>query len=355
MIQACRNALLDLSEKDKLINSSNAGLILARYLKEQKEDGHADNQKVRENLLNAAILAVDKPDFYRSAFERRNKVLGGTSGIFKIINGRMIIGLGGSNVLETGITLNHIYGTPIIPGSALKGLAAHYCASVWGNDPKFSKTGEYYDFMFGSTEDAGFLAFHDAWIKPSSLSGSLVRDVMTPHHSKYYASQGKDAAPTDFDDPTPLTFLSVKGEFEIRVSCENGGKEGKAWERIAMQLLKQALENWGIGGKTSSGYGRGTLDFENDSPSEQEKNSSVPPAGMIPVNPFSPGQQVEAVFVKLNKKGNPQLVVKQNSETINARWEGDWKGDVSKEAKIQATIKSYDPSRNPPLVLGSSQ
>jgi CRISPR-associated protein Cmr6 len=39
---------------------------------------------------------------------------------------RLIVGLGGKGVLETGITLHHVTGLPIIPGSALKGLARAY-------------------------------------------------------------------------------------------------------------------------------------------------------------------------------------------------------------------------------------
>ena len=46
--------------------------------------------------------------------------------------GRLIVGLGSENVLETGIRLHHTYGLPIIPGSAFKGLAAHYCHEAWG-------------------------------------------------------------------------------------------------------------------------------------------------------------------------------------------------------------------------------
>gem|GEM_PF-2172394 len=377
---AYRNAINTLYEENLLQNGGNAGLILTRYLKEQKQDGNNDGNKegnkAREVLLNAAVSAIgnvgrNQPNFYELAFNRRSKILKesyGTSGTFKIINGRMIIGLGGGSVLETGITLNHIYGTPIIPGSALKGLAAHYCADVWGNEnglPNFKGAvrnergkivtpgGEDYDFMFGSTEDAGFLTFYDAWIKPSFLSESLVPDVMTPHYGNYYKYNGKDA-PTDFCDPNPVTFLSVRGEFEICVCCENGGEEGKNWECIAMELLKQALEDWGIGGKTSSGYGRGTLKYEDNSLLKHENNTSVNHENTIDASThlFLPGQQVEAIYKSTNKKGNTQVEVMLNSVTITARWEGDTLS-VPKGSKFQATVKSYDPNSNPKLVLCS--
>jgi CRISPR-associated protein Cmr6 len=263
---ACRKAL----DGIRLEDGQNAALLLARYLKRK------DEEMRRDELLNAAASAVgygmkEDTGFYKHAFDRRSAMLGGEVGIFKLA-GRMVIGLGASNVLKAGLTLNPVYGTPLIPGSALKGLAAHYCSEVWGGtDPKFKSpgrnsrgnitrpAGEHHRFIFGGMEDAGFIIFHDAWIIPHSLNNSLVRDAITPHHGGYYIPVGDRSAPTDFDSPIPVPFLSVKGEFEIRVNCD-GGAKGKDWEKLTMKLLKEALENWGIGGKTNSGYGIGTLD-----------------------------------------------------------------------------------------------
>ncbi|GHV41744.1 hypothetical protein FACS1894187_23690 [Synergistales bacterium] len=163
-MSSCRKDLQPLT----LSSGSNAGLLLARYLKEQKAEGDSAGIQAREELLTAAASIVGKAgDFYKAAFEQRGKILGGLPKTFHV-EGRMIIGLGASNVLETGLTLNHLYGTPIIPGSALKGLAAHYCSSVWGvSEPGFrGPSGGYYKFIFGSTEEEGFLTFHDAWITP---------------------------------------------------------------------------------------------------------------------------------------------------------------------------------------------
>jgi CRISPR-associated protein Cmr6 len=288
-----REALASLYENRALSLAANAGLILNRYLREpQKQSGgeqeggagenaHNNELPARDELLDAAVVSVGRAwDVYRVAFQERQQRIGGAVRIFRTA-GRLIIGLGAGSVLETGLTLNHVYGTPIIPGSALKGLAAHYCSTVWGaSDPPFKgpdrddfgtlprvkaqlgqvQEGRYYDFMFGATEEAGFLTFHDAWITPDSLSGSLARDVMTPHHGDYYMKKmqdGRQSAPGDFDDPNPVTFLSVRGEFEVRVSCEGDANDSqkKKWESFALRLAGQALQNWGIGGKTSSGYG----------------------------------------------------------------------------------------------------
>jgi len=288
-MSCCHKSIKEL----ELLNGSNSGLLLSRYLKEQKEkekdkgkkEKDKDNgEKARIELFSAVINAAKKSyDIYKTAYKSRKKYICGSSADF-ILNGRMIIGLGATNVLENGLTLNHIYGAPIITGSALKGLASHYCSSVLGeSDPNFkgperdennggiilTKAGEYYEFIFGKVcaksdsdnekEKAGFITFHDAWIKPESLSDSLHFDVMTTHHQDYY--DGK-AAPTDFDSPNPISFLSVSGKFEIIVSCK-GRKEDdekrKSWEKLTLDILKRAFSEFGIGGKTNSGYGVGEL------------------------------------------------------------------------------------------------
>ncbi|MBN1236757.1 MAG: type III-B CRISPR module RAMP protein Cmr6 [Methanotrichaceae archaeon] len=201
--------------------------------------------------------------------------------IFKT-SGRMVIGLGGENVLEAGLSLQHTYGTPLIPGSALKGLAAHYCDQVWGvADPKFKKGGDYHQTIFGSTEDSGHIVFYDAWITPESLADSLKPDVMTPHHSNYYSNKN-GAAPTDFDDPTPIPFLSIVGSFHVAVSCDVQSEDGEKWAKLAFKMLTESLREWGIGGKTNAGYGRLVLaDMDNliDQKPAKIDDSKIPASG----------------------------------------------------------------------------
>jgi CRISPR-associated protein Cmr6 len=62
--------------------------------------------------------------------------------------------------------------------------------------------------------------------------------------------------PTDFDDPNPVTFLSVHGTFCVAVSCDVPGTVGDEWASRVFGMLSDALKEWGIGGKTNSGYGR---------------------------------------------------------------------------------------------------
>jgi CRISPR-associated protein Cmr6 len=252
-------------------HAEHAGLLLQRYLTiPVKDKRHPDERKA---FLDAARNAASRAlELYSLAFARWKDSFDGDDRNVSAdlrTRGRLIVGLGSQNVLETGLRLHHTYGVPIIAGSALKGLAAHYCDQVWGRydlgdsaseeSKRFRKRHaepchEYHKLLFGTTDDGGVITFHDAWITPESLNGALKRDVMTPHHPKW---QDGSLAPSDFDSPVPVPYLSVAGTFRIVVSW-NGPEsdQREKWTNLTMSLLKEALEEWGIGGKTSSGYGR---------------------------------------------------------------------------------------------------
>jgi CRISPR-associated protein Cmr6 len=240
--------------------------MLASYLKTAGDKGEA-----RRELLDAVIKASRQGHSYYNRAYQRWRPDGPTCAAKDLrVAGRMVAGLGTESVLETGIALHHTYGTPLIAGTALKGLAAHYCDSVWGakdagykmeqrakeKRPEGVSAGAHHQALFGTSEDSGHIIFHDAWITPESLARpneGLILDVMTPHHSAYYTG---GAAPTDFDEPQPIAFLSVSGVFRIAVSCDVQGEGGEEWARLALVLLAEALAGWGIGGKTNAGYGR---------------------------------------------------------------------------------------------------
>ena len=240
--------------------------------------GEVKNEKERRTLLDAAIAAGRNPEtigIYRLAYKRWVEVV--RSGTFQDADlptlGRLVVGLGGGNAIETGLRLHHTYGVPVIPGSALKGLASHYCHEVWGQveqgeqapeDNKLFRRGkDNHRLLFGSGDDGGCVTFHDAWIVPSSLSQwGIVLDVLTPHHPDFQANP-ETSPPTDFDNPIPIAFLSVVGSFHVAVSWNDPriGDLAAQWTDLALELLKDALRHWGVGGKTSSGYGRlGTID-----------------------------------------------------------------------------------------------
>lgn len=172
--------------------------------------------------------------------------------------GRLAVGLGGDSVSETAIALHHTWGTPYIPGSALKGLAAATAHKLLA-DEGWRKPGRVpiprdrpdtaFLVVFGDTVKAGHVTFFDAWYVPGSASAGrmLEPDVLTVHHPDYYRGIGDP--PADWDSPNPVSFLTAQGSYLLAVAGP------KPWAEVALEILSLGLQELGVGAKTSSGYG----------------------------------------------------------------------------------------------------
>jgi len=241
-------------------DTGHAGLLLECRLPlclEKAAD--LEDQTRRQEYQNVLIEKACKwkgEDLYRLAFQqyraRLEQLRARTSEVRTL--DRVIVGLGADNPLETSITLNRLYGVPLIPGSALKGLARSYLRNQVRThlDQAEGPSWEECDrVLFGDTSECGKVVFFDAWWVPDG-EPPLSKDVITVHHPGYYNPPGgKRLPPTDFDDPNPVSFVSARGSFLVAVK---GPDEG--WTGFALKLLLQALEDYGVGAKTSSGYGR---------------------------------------------------------------------------------------------------
>jgi CRISPR-associated protein Cmr6 len=280
-----RRAIVNL--RDERRRSQHPGLILARYLAEQNDEGRDKRELLaaaRDASRDQSLIAL-----YRRAYERWRVGLTGDKVEADLQTPpftRLIVGLGAKGVIEAGLRLHHTYGTPLIPGSALKGLTEHYCHDVYGTvDEQYQRGNAYHNLLFGTTDDSGVIRFEDAWMHPDSLGSrdqGLLADVMTPHHQKWQTDD--NVAPTDFDSPIPVPFVSVAGRFHVAV-CWQGPDhpQAEAWTDRAMELLQAALAEWGIGGKTSSGYGRLLADertkpIQSASASESSRTERPEPA-----------------------------------------------------------------------------
>lgn len=266
MIQARRKVLNEAYCLEKNDKTLNAGLLLDCFLKAHEQG------KNTANTLFDDIKEAGKHSHsvYEQAYKARKQRLEGEGLAVEFkTHGRLIIGLGNSSVLETGLTLNRLYGTPMIPGSALKGLCSHYVNALFPQQQekppekdhekdKALISEEHKQFLFGDMGSSGKVCFHDAWITPETLNDAFHCDVMTPHHQDYYSSKGTVPA-TDFDSPVPIPFLSVSGTFLVTLTLKKdtvAEAEILRWLEVTQTILQAALEDWGIGGKTSSGYGR---------------------------------------------------------------------------------------------------
>ena len=220
---------------------------------------------------------------------------------------RLVVGLGDESVYETSIRLHRNYGVPYIPGSALKGTAKHYSiyrlvddnrsklrekfgeedffklAGIIQNElekpeeseVKFLKTltfklnGNNIDFedlrkILGTQSFEGAIIFFDAFPVPNELKDKsiLELDIMNPHYQPYYSASEKDLkknvekAPSDWHSPTPIFFLTVPKGVKFQFAIAPRDEDGIMLLNKAKLILISALREFGVGAKTSLGYGR---------------------------------------------------------------------------------------------------
>lgn len=316
-------------------SSTHAGLWLDKYLK-------GDGDEARKNLVNQ-IAQTTKPqdkkdEVYFLFYDGWKQALLDNGATFKEAKttGRMAINLGAESVLETSIALHRTYGTPFIPGSALKGLAANYTRNKL-DEKEWGKDSQPYLTLFGDTDNAGYVTFFDAlYIPGSGVNGKpLWADIITVHHPDYYQTGNSPAA--DWDNPTPIPFLTATGSYLIALSGES------EWVEKAFEILALALEHEGVGAKTSSGYGRLIFEGTETAPTSSVETYELrkkklldgsPPAGRFrgtvvnvqgdrygKINPAHGGAQI---FVHVNqvKKGKPILRDGQVVDYVPGKYEG---------------------------------
>jgi CRISPR-associated protein Cmr6 len=166
---------------------------------------------------------------------------------------RLVVGLGNPNPSENGLTFHHVYGFPIIPGSAQKGLCAHYVKDIEGK----TETDSVYQEIFGGKTQKGKVVFLDAFpllVNNAPPEGLLDLDIMNPHYQEYYGNKG-GTAPADYLSPNPILFLAVGFGVPFQFTLMASNKHKNLLD-MAGCWLKSALKIMGIGGKTQVGYGR---------------------------------------------------------------------------------------------------
>lgn len=168
--------------------------------------------------------------------------------------GPLTLHLARAGALENaGICLHPLYGFAWIPGSGLKGMTRAFAETLTDAPDDERKR------LFGWSPDgketdgaAGSVVFHDAW--PTRWP-NLVRDLSNSHHAKYYTGK-QPAPPADYEEPVPISFLSVQSgtEFEFALSKRSPATSDADLE-LAQRWLTGALTHLGVGAKTAAGYG----------------------------------------------------------------------------------------------------
>jgi len=298
---------------------------------------------------------------------------------------RVVVGLGAESVLETSIRLHRIYGFPIIPGTALKGLARAYAlweiATKLGvpalsykeltereqskkqtplqklkkciedvelekprrqwllqelqTDPALPPEApirrldiEAFDckvdllrVVFGVPGQAGKVIFFDA-IPANPANLQLELDVMNPHYAPYY--QGTEP-PADYHNPVPVFFLTIGpgSEFLFAVASreEHLAEKAREW-------LTKALTEMGVGAKTVAGYG---LWKE----SQETSAASSPTSEPTTTASLGPGEKESST-----KPGRPE-VLKELPRKAGAQIPAEVVDNTSKPVKVRLLVEGY--------------
>lgn len=237
-----------LRETVRQTQSAHAGLLLTHSLPVWEK-----NEKTEKSKLIDKITGVNFCSLYKKAFERWLVTTSNFEQFCSLsatLNGRLMMGLSTGGAIETGMSVHHTYGMPMISGSSVKGAVRSYAEGIG-----LSK--EFLAVLFGADEDlakqantlesAGYLVWHDAWWIPhDSQTKPFVGEVVTVHHQEYYGGSG---AATDFDSPIPNQQLAVQGSFYFVIEGDT------AWANLAIKLLSDTLAKQGIGTKRAAGYG----------------------------------------------------------------------------------------------------
>jgi len=245
------------------LKKSNVGLLFNKYVFSWQDDwkmkeGKKDFLKYIHDIfasqkLNREYIALqirqesvckgfEESGWFVKRFELKTKT-------------RLILGLGGTNVLETGITLHPLYGFPYLPASGLKGLARAYAEISEALSPEETIA------IFGSEDKDPQNAMYNRLGNVVFLDGlpktfpKLDLDVMNPHYSEYYQEKkdNKDnlIPPGDYFNPVPIFFIAVsEGETFSFVLISRDSECIKK----AIYCLIGGLTELGAGGKTNVGY-----------------------------------------------------------------------------------------------------
>lgn len=255
--------------------------------------GLDEKAKARREVWFGKLEKLKVPQGYPVAFRRWERALRASGALVFVAQAksRLLVGHGNPAPTEVGLTLHRTWGVPMIPGSALKGLLAHYVRVTYGpaeetaahpRDPQHREPdraafqgviwdgkrlvqgpGDVYRRIFGAPDvdgsnplelgaRRGKVVFEDALWVPDQDTIPLARDILTVHQKSYYRSA---TLPNDYDEPQPITFLSVRPGAHFLIAL-SGPPDEKPLLLRAQRYLEEALEEWGIGGKTAAGYGR---------------------------------------------------------------------------------------------------
>src|SRR5256714_2429759 len=164
---------------ERLNRCKNLGLILDKY---PPQSAIQDSSRKSSWLKDIAVGNYIDDRLAAGVYDRwlRMTTAAGAVHFKGTTEWRMVVGLGGETVLETDLTLHHLYGIPYIPGSALKGLTRAYVTGEVFPSKDIEHDNEVVKHIFGTQKEAGSVIFFDAM--PIDGKATDVLDIMNSHY-----------------------------------------------------------------------------------------------------------------------------------------------------------------------------
>jgi CRISPR type III-B/RAMP module RAMP protein Cmr6 len=187
------------------------------------------------------------------------------------LGARLIVNSSGGVLENAGLCLHRNFGCPIIPGSAVKGIARHAAWCDWNEEKDVVKKknkaliiAEVFGFPTnensldayageltgGGCKSSGKVCFFEAY--PTNKAEAEV-DILNVHHRGYYA--GETEVALDNENPILCYFPTVKAGTEFAFRVLRLGNLSDENFKQAVKWLRIGLSQHGIGAKTAAGYG----------------------------------------------------------------------------------------------------
>lgn len=223
-------------------------------------DDKFDKLKKDKSAFFQRFVTASANPAYVKAFETRMSFLQRIGDGFPLKTAaRLTFGLGYQHPTEIGFDFDWTTGLPVIPGSSLKGAALAYAKE----HAEYLRTElVMMEQIFGSNESSGCIVFLPAYPCLGEGDKFLDLDVMTPHYAPYYdhPNNTDQYPPADWYSPMPLPYLTVPIGinycFRLADRSNLGAKAGDSLIlKTALNTLKAALTENGVGAKTAVGYG----------------------------------------------------------------------------------------------------
>jgi CRISPR-associated protein Cmr6 len=256
------------------------------------------------------------------------------------LGSRMMVNLAGGVVENAGIALDRCFGSPLIPGSAVKGISR--VQALWeireakGDDKVRLLRLAMVLFGYGAhdlrgdfgwaggalstqaaADEIGAQDFKGcAYFLPAypTTPATLVVDMVNPHYPNYYGGRNSQAA--DSENPIPNYFPAVEAgsSFGFAVLLNRvPNLPGMTTSALLGQVqgwLERAVTRKGVGAKTAAGYGW----FELGRKEPASSSMSLPDASTASAAPRSAVDEIIDQFKTLKTKDNfPAALPKMNA------------------------------------------